>query len=185
MGQLKELINNQFIYMIFKTIAGLINIALVFLFYTMPIWILLLILNIKYKKKNTVIITNNEVKEANIIVSVNNEVKKDGLFNFVFNKNKAILFNSIIILILLFLGYYFALHASCEGLGCLVSGLLLVPFILSFIVIGIILIVRLISGIVEFYYPNQKKFIIPKYIKTIIYILIAVYFIYGFLGYIF
>ena len=161
--------------MIFKTIAGLIDMALMFLFYAMPIWIVaLLVLVFKGKKNNIISPINNEIKADNIIVTVNDEVKKKGFFSFVFNKNKNIWFKSLIIIIFLSIGYYFASHASCEEMGCLLAGILLVPFIFSFIAVGIVLIVRLVSSITQFYYPNQKKFHISGWIIFTIIIVLVV-----------
>lgn len=179
MRELKEFINNQIFYMIFKTIAGLINIALMFLFYTMPIWVLILIINFRRKKDSTIVATNEEIKEGNITNPMNDETRKEGLFSFIFNKNKTTWFKSLIIIIFLSVGYYFASHASCEGLGCLVSGIILVPFILSFVIIFAILIVKLISSIVEFYHPNQKKFYIPRWI---IFAIIIIFVVFNFAG---
>jgi len=164
MRQFKELINNKIFMILF------------ILFFAMPVCVLFfLVLSFKHKKNDVITSINNEIKEDNIIVSSNDEIKKEDFFSFVFNKNKSTWFKSLILIIFLSIGYYFALHISCEGLGCLASGILLVPFILSFIAVGIVLIVRLISSITEFYHPNQKKFHIPGWIIIIIVIILFIF----------
>lgn len=162
--------------MIFKTIAGFINIALMFLFYTMPVWVLaLFVISFKNKKDNVIAVKNEEIKEDNIIIPANDEIRKEGLLHFIFNKNKIFWFKSLIILVLLSVGYYFALRSKCEGLGCLLSGIILAPFIFSFIILGSIILIKLISDVVGFYYPNQKKFHIPRSIINIVFIIFIVY----------
>lgn len=157
---------------IFKIIAGLINLVLMFLFFIMPVWLPILILKIRYKKMSgqTVIPTDPNVEE------------KTNLFKFIYSINKFVWLNSAIALILLCIGYKLVLNGGCEGMACLGMSFLLAPFILSFIIIGIILIVTLISSITKFYYPNQMKFTTPKYIKIILYFLLGIIIIYSFFG---
>ena len=130
---------------IFQTIAGLINLALRFLFFLMPVWLPLLVVKIRYKKSNNLNIIPTEVQTT--------------LTKFLFLNNKIIWINSAIAIVILFIGYKLVLSGGCEEMGCLAMPLVLAPIILSALIIIIIFVVTLISSITKFYHPNQKKII--------------------------
>lgn len=150
---------------IFQIIAGLINLALMFLFFLMPIWLPALVLKLRYKK-------NSELMNIPAKENLN-------LLKSIYQKNGIVWINSGVALILIYVGFKLIVHGGCQEMGCLAMPLLLGPLVLSAIVIGIILVITLISSITQFYFPNQKKFIIPKYLKVIAVILLIIFIFYN------
>lgn len=136
----------------------------------MPIWVILLVTSIKYGKKSELEISSPEEKVS--------------LIKYLFSKNKFILINSFIALILLGFGSLWLRSGGCEGgaTGCMGYAIMVIPVLLSFLVIGIVLLVSVISSVSKYYYPNQIKFNVPKKVKILLISVIILYLAYNIFG---
>ncbi len=155
---------------ILRALGGLLIYSLMFLYFAMPIWVILLVTSIKYGKKSELEISSPEEKVS--------------LIKYLFSKNKFILINSFIALILLGFGYLWLMRGGCEGgaTGCMGYAIMVIPVLLSFLVIGIVLLVSVISSVSKYYYPNQIKFNVPKKVKILLISVIILYLAYNIFG---
>lgn len=155
---------------ILRVIGAFAIYCLMFLYFAMPMWLLLLVTNVKYGKKSDEVITLSEEKLS--------------LYKHLYSKNKYILINSVITLIILGIGYSWLRNGMCEGgtPGCFSSAVMSIPVILSFLLVGITLFISILSSVTKYYYPNQKRFVISKKVKIIIISIIILYLAYNLFG---